>query len=169
MTEAFWEKSRFPQNLKFACFDAWTRTKIQNNGIFQEKTYDYTTFKMAHCCCWCFSRGFPFHGFLPCLFLQWSLRNWEKKFRMKINDGKDLSRERSGCGSVGRAVASDTRGLQFKSGHRQNSYWNLCIQPYRKMKMKKTRPGMAHFQKKIWSKTLYIVKQKGLVALVADQ
>ena len=28
----------------------------------------------------------------------------------------------SGCGSVGRAVASDTRGLWFESGHRQNLY-----------------------------------------------
>ena len=29
----------------------------------------------------------------------------------------------SGCGSVGRAVASNTRGPQFESGHRQNLYW----------------------------------------------
>ena len=28
----------------------------------------------------------------------------------------------SGCGSVGRAVSSDTEGLQFESGHRQNLY-----------------------------------------------
>ena len=27
------------------------------------------------------------------------------------------------CGSVGRAVASDTRGLQFKSSHRQKSIY----------------------------------------------
>ena len=31
----------------------------------------------------------------------------------------------SGCGSVGRAVASDSRGPQFKSSHRQNLYWTL--------------------------------------------
>ena len=28
----------------------------------------------------------------------------------------------SGCGSVGRAVASDTRGLWFESSHWQNLY-----------------------------------------------
>ena len=37
-----------------------------------------------------------------------------------------------GCGSVGRAVASNTRGLQFKSSHRQNLYCTLltvnCIE-----------------------------------------
>ena len=32
----------------------------------------------------------------------------------------------SGCGSVGRAVASDTRGPQFKSSHRQNLL-NICL------------------------------------------
>ena len=29
----------------------------------------------------------------------------------------------SGCGSVGRAVASDTRGPQFESSHRQNKIY----------------------------------------------
>ena len=28
----------------------------------------------------------------------------------------------SGCGSVGRAVASDTRGPRFESSHRQKNY-----------------------------------------------
>ena len=28
----------------------------------------------------------------------------------------------SGCGAVGRAVASDTRGPRFESSHRQNLY-----------------------------------------------
>ena len=31
----------------------------------------------------------------------------------------------SGCGSVGKTVASDTRGLRFESSHRQNLYWTL--------------------------------------------
>ena len=54
----------------------------------------------------------------------------------------------SGCDSVGRAVASDTRGPRFESSHRQiyYLYWTyiycqLCIE---KTKIK-TRPGMAHF------------------------
>ena len=34
--------------------------------------------------------------------------------------GQSLHKLGSGCGSVGRAVASDNRGPQFKSSHRQN-------------------------------------------------
>ena len=52
----------------------------------------------------------------------------------------------SGCGSVGRAVAFDTRGPRFDSSHRQNFIEHLfiinCIE---KMKINKKRPGMAHF------------------------
>ena len=66
--------------------------------------------------------------------------------------------EGSGCGSVGRAVASSTRGLRFESSHRQKFiylYWTfvycqLCIG---KTKIKKKRPGMAHFLK-IWLEAL---------------
>ena len=47
-----------------------------------------------------------------------------------------------GCGSIGRAVASDTRGPPFESSHQQN-----FIQPVftdKKTKIKKKRPAMAH-------------------------
>ena len=54
----------------------------------------------------------------------------------------------SGCGSVGRAVVFDTRGLRFDSSHRQNFIEHLfiinCIE---KTKINKKRPGMAHFKK----------------------
>ena len=54
----------------------------------------------------------------------------------------------SGCGSVGRAVAFDTRGPRFDSSQRQNFIEHLfiinCIE---KMKINKKRPGMAHFKK----------------------
>ena len=35
----------------------------------------------------------------------------------------------SGCGSVGKAVASNTRGPQFKSSHRQKFIYilNICL------------------------------------------
>ena len=35
----------------------------------------------------------------------------------------------SGCGSVGRAVASDTRGPRFESSHRQKIIYilNICL------------------------------------------
>ena len=53
------------------------------------------------------------------------------------------------CGSVGRAVASDTRGLWFESSHRgiyiQDFYLPIvsCVE---KTKIKKKRPGMTHLK-----------------------
>ena len=51
----------------------------------------------------------------------------------------------SGCGSVGRAVASNSRGPRFESSLWQtfilNIYCQLCIE---KTKIKKKRPKMAH-------------------------
>ena len=55
------------------------------------------------------------------------------------------------CGSVGRAVASDIRGLRFESSHRQKLFkLNICLLStvYWKDKNKekrKKRPRMAHF------------------------
>ena len=50
--------------------------------------------------------------------------------------------DKIGCGSVGRAVASGTRGLRFESSNWQNLYWTLftvyCIE---KMKIKKKEAG----------------------------
>ena len=54
----------------------------------------------------------------------------------------------SGFGSVGRAVASDTRGPQFKSSHRRNFIHVFTINCIEKTKIKKKRPGMARFVKK---------------------
>ena len=58
----------------------------------------------------------------------------------------------SGCGPVGRAVASDTRGPKFESSDQQNSYWTfIYCQLYWKDENKaKRRPGIAHFLKKCW-------------------
>ena len=54
----------------------------------------------------------------------------------------------SGCGSVGKAVASDNRGPRFKPSHRRSFYWALLIVScVEKTKIKKKRPGMAHFKK----------------------
>ena len=54
----------------------------------------------------------------------------------------------SGCGSVGKAVDSDTRGPRFESRHFQSFYWILftvnCIE---KTKIQKKCPGMAHLKK----------------------
>ena len=54
----------------------------------------------------------------------------------------------SSCGSVGKAVASDSRGPRFKSSHSQNLCWPLTVNCIEKTKIKKKRPGMAHFFKK---------------------
>ena len=37
----------------------------------------------------------------------------------KVRDKQSITRTGSGCVSVGRAVASDTRGPRFESSHRQ--------------------------------------------------
>ena len=51
----------------------------------------------------------------------------------------------SGCGSVGKAVASDTRGTWFESSYGRNfiMYTENC----RKEEKEKKRPGMALFKK----------------------
>ena len=52
----------------------------------------------------------------------------------------------SGCGSVGRAVASNTRGLRFESGHWQTYMEHLfTVNCNETTKIKKKRPGIAHF------------------------
>ena len=53
----------------------------------------------------------------------------------------------SGCGSVGRAVASVTRGPRFESSHRQTFILDIYLFPVNfieKTKIKKKRQGMAH-------------------------
>ena len=51
----------------------------------------------------------------------------------------------SGCGSVARAVASDTRDARFESSRRQTFIEHLfTVNFVEKMKIKKKRPGMAH-------------------------
>ena len=55
----------------------------------------------------------------------------------------------SGCGSVGRAVASNSRGLRLESRHRQKNYIeHFAVCCIKKTKIKKKRPGRAHFFKK---------------------
>ena len=77
----------------------------------------------------------------------------------------------SGCGSVGRAVAFDTRGPRFDSSHRKNFIEHLfiinCIE---KTKINKKRLGMAHFKKKKTLRHTYdIVKHNGSPGLVIGE
>ena len=63
-------------------------------------------------------------------------------------EGRYSKGKGSDCGSVGKAVASDTRGPRFESSHRRSFYWTLLIVKCgEKTKINKKRPGMAHFLK----------------------
>ena len=57
----------------------------------------------------------------------------------------------SGCGSVGRAVASDTRGQRFESSHQQKFIYilNICLLStvYRKDENKEKEAGKGPFKK----------------------
>ena len=61
------------------------------------------------------------------VFYIWLSQNVEQTFA-QINHFK-LSLVGSGCGSVGRVVASDTKGPRFKSSHRQQFIYtlNICL------------------------------------------
>ena len=52
----------------------------------------------------------------------------------------------SGCGSVVRAVTSNSRGPRFKSSHWQKFIEHLLSTVLKRRKYKKKRPGIAHFQ-----------------------
>ena len=53
----------------------------------------------------------------------------------------------SGGGSVGRAVTSNSRGLQFESSDHQKNIEHLgTVECIKKTKITKTRLGMAHLK-----------------------
>ena len=53
----------------------------------------------------------------------------------------------SGCSSVGRAVATNTRGLLFESSYRLSFINLFTLNCMEKTKIKKKRPGMANLKK----------------------
>ena len=69
---------------------------------------------------------------------------WRLKIQLKCFISVWL-REGSSCGSVGWAVASNTRGPQFESSHRQTLYWRFvylfAINCIEKMKINKKEAG----------------------------
>ena len=62
----------------------------------------------------------------------------------------------SGCGSVGRAVASNSRGPQFESSHWQKFILNIYCQLYWKDENKEKEDGIGTF-KKIRSFGVYMI------------
>ena len=82
------------------------------------------------------------------------IRTWDRwPQRAVVQEEKTLLQNlhflSSGCCSVGRAVATETRGPRFKSSHLQNLYWNLftidCIE---KTKIKKIEAGNGSLKNK---------------------
>ena len=54
-------------------------------------------------------------------------RQMAKIISVKMHQANYLKEKGSGCGSVGRADASDTRGPRFKSSHQQKNIYILKI------------------------------------------
>ena len=83
-------------------------------------------------------------------FIENSSQDWSTTYTLVDQWTKIDKVSGSSCGSVGRAVASDTRGPWFVSSHRQTFYIeHLFIVKYiEKTKIKEKGPGMAHFWKK---------------------
>ena len=59
-----------------------------------------------------------------------------------------------GCGSVGRAVASDSRRPQFESNHRRNFIHEFIINCIKKTKIKKKEARNSPFFKKAKNEVL---------------
>ena len=52
------------------------------------------------------------------------------------------------CGLVGRAVASELKGLQFESSHRQTLYYLHAVHFIKKMQINEKRPRIVHILRK---------------------
>ena len=84
--------------------------------------------------------------------VQWiCLRLLRRRFRIPNSTTLlfDLySKHYCGCGSVGKAVASNSRGPWFESRHRQKiNEHSLLSTALKRRKIKKKRPGIAPFRK----------------------
>ena len=60
-----------------------------------------------------------------------NLKQWHLEYKEVSTAACNIYKEfeGNGCGSVGRAVASDTRGPRFESSHRQKFIYtlNICL------------------------------------------
>ena len=64
----------------------------------------------------------------------------------------------SGCGSVGRGVASKSKGMQFESSHQQKIILNIYCQLYRKDENREKEAGNGPFLKR--KKEMKMAEQK---------
>ena len=60
----------------------------------------------------------------------------------------------SGCGSVGRAIASDSRGPLFVSSHQHDLYRAITVNFIEKTKIKRKEAGNGPFLKSSWQYVL---------------
>ena len=74
--------------------------------------------------------------------------------RNKLKWRQEFFKNGSGGGSVGRAVATNTRGLQFKSSQRQNLSWAFvdCQLDWTDENKEKKRPGMVRLKSTVQNK-----------------
>ena len=86
-----------------------------------------------------------------------------------VNAKKFIEQLGSGCGSDGRVVASNNTGPQFESN---SGYYLYTVNCFENTKIKRKRPGIAHFLKKTigWT-TLYtyLLLQKSTVSTYGKQ
>ena len=87
---------------------------------------------------------------LFCIILKGQILNKQCSHLVTLlNNNSSLG---SGCDSVGRANASDTRGMQFDSSNRQQQLYITLILPtviFEKTKLKKKEAGNGPFKKPV--------------------
>ena len=70
---------------------------------------------------------------------------------IRLKTGMPITRRKvevgSSCGSVGRAVASDTRGPRFESSHQQNLHYLYTVNSIEKTKISKIAAEYGPFKK----------------------
>ena len=103
------------------------------------------------------SNSFLFGG--VCFFLKWKtfwrwLHEKRKREREKLYTDRIGRNQSSGCGAVGRAVASDTRDPRFESSHLQNF---ICQLYNRKDQNKEKEAGNGPSLKKSSPCTLAVI------------
>ena len=80
------------------------------------------------------------------IHVNYYLENFISSTYSSTINAKSFDNLGSDCGSVGRAVASDTRGPLFESSHQQNFIMNLqCANCWKDENKEKRGRGMAHF------------------------
>ena len=76
------------------------------------------------------------------------MREREREKEREKKDELKKEMKGSGCGSVGRGVASKSKGMQFESSHQQKIILNIYCQLYRKDENREKEAGNGPFLKR---------------------